>query len=68
MKNWWNKMTPKKKCTVSVSTCRDCPHFDNTYYTYEHTCMMLGKVIEADKEDRQYKIPEDCPLPDWTKE
>jgi hypothetical protein len=59
-------MKPKKKCTVGVNFCDSCPHFDNEYYSYERTCVLLGrKIYSTELTDYRTPIPEDCPLPDW---
>lgn len=47
---------------VKINTCNDCPHFDNEYYDYEETCVLLNRRIPyGDNVERV--IPEDCPLP-----
>lgn len=45
-----------------VTKCDNCPHFDNLYYGYDHTCKLLNREIE--REDYgPFPIPDDCPLP-----
>jgi hypothetical protein len=44
-----------------ITHCDDCPHFDNEYYGYHHTCMKLNRVIGEGYKD-VYDIPSDCPL------
>lgn len=44
---------------VQISTCDECPYFDNTYWSYNRYCHKLERKIEKTSE-----IPEDCPLED----
>ena len=45
---------------VVISTCSDCPHFDNEYYGYAERCKELG--IKIERTESTYEIPEVCPL------
>lgn len=42
-----------------ISSCSECHHFNNEYYSYEESCDELDRVIV----DYETSIPDDCPLP-----
>ena len=42
---------------VVISTCEECPRFDNVYYGFHETCTKLNRTIP-----HPYEIPDDCPL------
>ena len=54
--------------TAIIEHCGQCPHFDNEYYSYFEECTILDRHIKhKDKEYNYYPIPEDCPLPNQTR-
>ena len=53
----------KKKCVTIVSRCDNCPKFDNEYYSYEETCLLLNRKMKRDFGELTYPIPKDCTLP-----
>ena len=56
-----------------ITSCEDCPYFDNEYYECLETCTKLNRVMPlqfapAQKGEKYPKIlgrpiPDDCPLP-----
>lgn len=48
-------------CTIEVSSCEKCPHFDYEYYSYNEHCKLLNKKIPY--KQREKGIPSECPLP-----
>lgn len=54
------------KKILIISTCDDCPNFDNEYWGYEEECVLLNRIIpRKDKLSSSHDIPEDCPLEDY---
>jgi len=51
---------------VVINTCDECPHFDNEYYDYEHTCRLLDRQHKTSEQNPNYTyiIHDDCPLDD----
>jgi hypothetical protein len=47
-----------------INYCDDCPHFDNSYYSYNETCAKLDRIITRKDFSMPYPIPSDCPLKD----
>jgi predicted metal-binding protein len=56
---------------VHISSCHQCPNFDNEYWGYEEICRKLNRKIKRVKKKEgdnyvsdKYPIPKDCPLED----
>jgi len=51
---------------VEITSCDECPNFDDTYYSYNEKCKLLNRVIKraSDTYSTYHPIPEDCPLED----
>lgn len=47
-----------------IDCCDDCPHFDNSYYSYNETCTKLDRPISRENCAVEFLIPKDCPLKD----
>lgn len=45
-----------------INRCNDCCFFDNVYYGYRETCVLLHRKIASANDN--FTIPDDCPLPD----
>lgn len=44
---------------VQISSCDECPYFDNSYWSYNKYCQKLERRMDEPSE-----IPTDCPLED----
>lgn len=49
----------KKRYIAVITNCRNCPNFDNEYYSYLEYCTEVNRKLTADEQD---DIPADCPL------
>ncbi len=61
----FSKTGGEMKKIVIISSCHECPRFDNSYYSYEEYCNELQRKLTGDEQDN---IPCDCPLKDASDE
>lgn len=53
-----------KNKLLIITSCGQCPNFDNEYYSYRCVCTLLKRDIGFNEDKDEFTIPDDCPLTD----